>query len=76
MALCLPSGEWDNIVKCNMIFCTKVNIDKETVEVSEITNMYNMTTHASKMKLNCKEPLGDFNFGQAIRRIFLTCGKQ
>ena len=76
MALCLPTGEWDNLVGCKMIFCNQLIVDKETVDVSEIINMYNVSTHASKLKLNCTNPLDDFDFGQGIRRVFATCGKK
>ena len=74
--MCLPTGEWDNIERCTMIFCNPLNVDNETVNLLEIRNMYNMTTHASSLKLSCKKPLHDFDFGRGIRRIFATCGKR
>ena len=58
-----------------MIFCNPLTVDDDSVEVTEIKNTHNMTTHASEMKLSCKEHLHDFDFGEGILRIFLTCGK-
>ena len=58
-----------------MIFCNELDIDDTTVDQTDIKNMYSMTTHASKMKLSCKEPLHDFDVGENILRLFLTCGK-
>ena len=74
-ALCLPSGEWNQIAGCSMIFCNPVEFDDETVDVTDFKNAYNMTSYASKMKISCKEPLQDFAFGKNIVRTFLTCGK-
>ena len=73
--MCLPTGEWNQIAKCEMIFCNPLDIDEDTVEISEFRNTYNMTTHGSKLKISCKETINDFDFGQNILRIFLTCGK-
>ena len=75
IAECLPSGEWDEIAGCEMIFCNELYIDDATVVQTDIKNMHTMTTHASKMKLSCKEPLHDFDFSENIVRLFLTCGK-
>ena len=58
-----------------MIFCKPLTIDDDSVEVTEIKNAHNMTTHGSEMKLSCKEKLYDFDFGEGISRIFMTCGK-
>ena len=74
-ATCLPTGEWNQIAKCEMIFCNPLDVDDETVENTEFKNTFNMTTHASTLKLSCKENINDFDFGQNILRTFLTCGK-
>ena len=71
----MPTGEWDEIAGCELIFCKELDVDDATVDKTEVKNMFNMTTHASKLKLSCKEPLEDFDFGQNILRLFLTCGK-
>ena len=75
-ATCLPTGQWNQIAKCEMIFCNALEVDDESVETTDFKDTYNMTTHGSIMKLSCKEEGYDFEFGNSIIRTFLTCGKK
>ena len=59
-------GAW-NMSSCSLPTCTEVEVDTETVQVTEDTN------HGAILTFSCKDEAEVFNLGSGLTRIQAVC---
>ena len=65
-----------NISTCSYPVCKKVEVDTDSVEVTELFIIGNATTQGAIVKFSCKDEAAVFSVGSGLTRILAVCNRR
>ena len=68
-------GTW-NMSTCAYPVCKEVEVDTDTVKVTELFIIGNATTQGAILKFSCKDEAEAFNVGSGLTRIQAVCNRR
>ena len=68
-------GTW-NLSTCTYPVCKEVEVDTETVEVTELFIIGNATTQGVRLKFSCKDEAEVFSVGSGLTRLEAACNRR
>ena len=61
---------------CITPVCTEVDVDTDSVEVTELFMIENATSQGAILRFSCKEEAAVFNVGSGLTRILASCNRR
>ena len=68
-------GTW-NLSTCTYPVCKEVEVDTQTVEVTELFIIGNTTTQGARLKFSCKDEAEVFSVGSGLTRLEAACNRR
>ena len=68
-------GTW-NMTSCSHPVCSEVEVDTESVEVTELLTTDQATTHGAILKFSCKDEAEVFSVGSGLTRLQAVCNRR
>ena len=74
-AVCDETGNW-SLTECSYPVCEPIEVDSDTVAVTELLITDNATTQGSTLKFSCKEDTDEFEFTSSVMRVLAVCNRK
>ena len=75
-AVCTDQDSSWSMDHCTFPTCPQLQLDTNTVQLTELWLTHNATTQGSVLKLACKGEAEEFEFGSGITRLLAVCNRR